>query len=379
MKLIRMSTVGLSLDVFCRGLLNELKAEGYDVTALSSPDAELTRLGEREGVRTVGVRMRRDISPLSDLVSLVRLIRVMRREKPDIIHTLTPKAGLLGMLAACIARVPVRVHTFTGLLFPTATGLRRLLLMTTDRITCMAATHIVPEGEGVRNDLLSAGITRKPMRVLGHGNIRGIDLDHYRPTERIEAEALNLRHRLGIAPNARVLTFVGRFVKDKGLRELIAAIRGLDCELVLVGAPEGGPNDIPDTLLHSSSRIHLSGGWVDDTRPWLAMADALVFPSYREGFPNVVLEAGAMGKPSIVTDINGSREIIADGVNGLVVPPRDTDALRGAIERFLTMPATEKARMGQAARENVEKKFSQTYVRACLKEYYREITCSPHS
>ena len=329
MKIIRMSTVGLSLDIFCRGLLGELSSEGYDVVALSSPDASLARLGKREGVRTVGVEMSRSISPLSDLVSLWRLVRVMRRERPDMVHTVTPKAGLLGMLAARMARVPVRVHTFTGLLFPTATGFRRRLLMTTDRLTCMAATHIVPEGEGVKADLISGHITRKPLRVLGYGNVRGVDLGHYHTSPAIDAEAARLRRNLGI----------------------------------------------PETLLRSDPHIHLSDGWVDDVRPWLAMADALVFPSYREGFPNVVLEAGAMERPAIVTDINGSREIITPGVNGLVVPPRDTDALRDAMKRFLSLSPGEVRRMGIAARENVVRKFSQRYVRDCLKQFYREILC----
>lgn len=375
MKIIRMSTVGLSLDIFCRGLLGELSSEGYDVVALSSPDASLARLGKREGIHTVGVEMSRSISPLSDLVSLWRLVRVMRRERPDMVHTVTPKAGLLGMLAARMAGVPVRVHTFTGLLFPTATGLRRRLLMTTDRLTCMAATHIVPEGEGVKADLISGHITRKPLRVLGYGNVRGVDLGHYHPSPAIDAEAARLRRNLGIPEGARVFTFVGRLVGDKGLRELIAAIRGLGCHLVLAGAPEGGADDILETLLRSDPHIHLSDGWVDDVRPWLAMADALVFPSYREGFPNVVLEAGAMERPAIVTDINGSREIITHGVNGLVVPPRDTDALREAMKRFLSLPPGEVRRMGIAARENVVRKFSQRYVRDCLKQFYREILC----
>lgn len=381
-----MTTVGLSLDTFCHGLLAELRDScGHEVIALSSPDGHLTSLGEREGVRTIGVAMRRDISPWADLRSLCRLVRVLRRERPDMLHTMTPKAGLLGMIAARIAGVPLRVHTFTGLLFPTARGLRRLLLATTDRITCACASHIIAEGQGVRSDLLAHRITRRPVTVLGHGNVRGVDLTHYSPSPRLESEAAALRRRLGIAPDDKVMIYVGRFVTDKGLRELLDALPairssvGRRVHLIMAGDTDGVRDNLTSEQLASQPDVHLSGGWVDDVRPWLLAADILVFPSYREGFPNVVLEAGAMGKPSIVTDINGSREIIADGVNGLVVPPRDADALRGAIERFLAMPTAETDRMGRAARENVEKKFSQTYVRACLKEYYREITCSPHS
>ena len=371
-----MATVGLSLDVFCRGLLAELSAQGYEVVALTSTDRELEALGRREKVRTIGVKMARNISPLSDLRSLWQLYRVLRRERPDIIHTMTPKAGLLGMLAAWAARVPVRIHTFTGLLFPTAKGLKQKILKTTDRLTCMAATHIIPEGEGVKNDLISARITSKPMGVLGHGNVRGIDLAHYSLSPYITLQARELRERFGISPDERVLVFIGRFVGDKGLRELLTAIKGKQCHLIMVGATEGGSDDLPADLLRPSETVHYSDGWVDDVRPWLAMADALVFPSYREGFPNVVLEAGAMRLPSIVTDINGSREIITEGQNGFIVSPRDTEALAVAIDKLLSLSPGELAAMGENARKNVEQNFSQPYVRACLKEFYRKVTAS---
>ena len=169
----------MSLNIFCRGLLSELKDEGYEVIALSSPDGDLAELGRREKVRTIGVSMKRHVSPLKDLISLIRLIRVMRKERPVMVHSMTPKAGLLCMMAAWIAHVPIRVHTFTGLVWPTQTGLSRKILMLTDRITCFCATHIIPEGEGVKQDLSSC-ITDKPMRVLGYGNVKGVDLDYWK-------------------------------------------------------------------------------------------------------------------------------------------------------------------------------------------------------
>ncbi len=376
-----MATVGLSLDTFCRGLLRELSAD-YEVTALSSPDSHLAELGRREGVKTIGVEIRRDVSPVSDLRSIFRLIKVLRRERPDIIHTMTPKAGLLGMLAARITGVPIRIHTFTGLVFPTASGLKRQILKLTDRITCACATHVIPEGEGVRSDLLSHHITRKPLRVLGHGNVRGIDPDYYRLTPELTASAKALRQSLGIPADSKVLIFIGRFVGDKGMRELLAAFSSLrrsDTHLILVGDIEHGADDLHDTELAGIPDLHLSGGWVDDVRPWLAAADILVFPSYREGFPNVVLEAGAFCLPSIVTDINGSREIITDGINGLIVPHHDTDALRSAIMSLLDSPAEKLAMMGDKARQNVVANFSQRYVRDCLKQFYAEIIHDRHT
>ena len=145
-KLLRATTVPTSLNSFCRGVLKELRQEGYDVVAVSSPGPELQEVEKREGCRTIAVPMQRHISPMSDLKSLWRMTRVMRREHPAIVHSMTPKAGLICMIAAWLARVPVRIHTFTGLVWPTATGLKRRLLMFTDWLTCACATHVVPEG-----------------------------------------------------------------------------------------------------------------------------------------------------------------------------------------------------------------------------------------
>lgn len=371
-----MATVGLSLDIFCRGLLRELSTD-YELIALASPDSHLDELGRREGVRHIGVAMQRNISPLSDLRSLIKLIRVFRRERPDIVHTMTPKAGLLGMIAARIAHVPIRIHTFTGLLFPTASGLRKLILTTTDRITCRCATHIIPEGEGVKSDLINHRITGKPMNVLGHGNVRGVNLEHYILTPEIASEAGILRQKLGIPEDANLLVYVGRFVVDKGMRELISAFTQVnrdDTHLLLVGDIEGVRDDVPLKEFMGIPNLHLSGGWVNDVRPWLAAADLFVFPSYREGFPNVVLEAGAMGLPSVVTDINGSREIITDGMNGFIVPTHDAISLHRAITKFLDSPAELKHKMGENARRNVAEKFSERLVRDSLKQFYNEIT-----
>ena len=220
-----MTTVGLSLDTFCHGLLAELRDScGHEVIALSSPDRHLTSLGERERVRTIGVAMRRDISPWADLRSLCSLVRVLRRERPDMLHTMTPKAGLLGMIAARIAGVPLRVHTFTGLLFPDSPRAETPVARH-DRPhhLCLRLPHH-SRGTGVRSDLLAHRITRRPVTVLGHGNVRGVDLTHYSPSPRLESEAAALRRRLGIAPDDKVMIYVGRFVTDKGLRELLDAL-----------------------------------------------------------------------------------------------------------------------------------------------------------
>ena len=367
MKLIRSATVPQSLNTFCRGVLKELSRQ-YEVVAVSSPGEVLDEVGAREGVKTIGVPMQRHISLSSDLKSLWRMWRVLRQERPDMIHSMTPKAGLISMLAGWLAGVPVRVHTFTGLVWPTAIGLKRRILMATDWMTCACATHIIPEGEGVKNDLLSHHITRKHIKVLGYGNVRGIDLNHYNPEEfkRIQHEGFTF-------------VFVGRIVRDKGINELVSAFDRLhqehhDIRLVLVGPYEDNLDPVsPKTLqrIHQGDGIDYVGSQ-KDVRPFYAQADALVFPSYREGFPNVVIEAGAMGLPSIVTDINGSREIIIDGKNGVIILPRDEEALYQAMKRFVEHPDEVKS-MSQQARPLIASRYEQSYVRQCLYDFYKEI------
>lgn len=375
-KIIRTATIPKSLNVFCYGLLRELQEnDGYEVVAVSSPGEELDEVAEREGIRAVAVPMQRRISPLKDIKSLWQLIKVFRKEKPAMVHSITPKAGLLSMMAAWLTRVPVRLHTFTGLVFPTASGVTKKILIFTDRLTCAFATHIVPEGEGVKNDLINHRITRKPLKVLGYGNIRGIDLSYFNPElPEVKEEAEKLRN-----PSVFTFVFIGRLVGDKGINELVGAFKKLHAEypstrLLLVGQREADLDPVkPETLeiIESSSAIEAVGAQ-SDVRPWLLASDAFVFPSYREGFPNVVIEAGAMGLPSIVTDINGSREIIIDGRNGIIVPSKDSEALYMAMKECVT----NKEKMESMARETrtlIASRFEQSFVRRCLYDFYKEI------
>lgn len=366
-RVVRSATVPQSLNSFCRDVLKELSRE-YDVVAISSPGEALDEVRDREGVRTIAVPMERHISLLKDLKSLWRMWRVLRQEKPDMIHSMTPKAGLISMMAGWLARVPVRIHTFTGLVWPTATGLKRRVLMATDWLTCACATQVIPEGEGVKNDLLNHHITHKPIKVLGYGNVRGIDLGRYNPAD------FNVERFEGFT-----FVFVGRIVRDKGINELVKAFDRLHNEhsktrLVLVGPREDNLDPVlPETLkrIEQGDGIDFVGRQ-SDVRPFYANADALVFPSYREGFPNVVIEAGAMGLPSIVTDINGSREIILEGENGVIIPPRDEDALYQAMKWFVENPNEVKA-LAANARTLIASRYEQGFVRQCLYDFYHEV------
>ena len=372
-KIIRTTTVPESLDTFCKGMLQEL-SEKYEIVGLSSPGEALERVAEREGVRAIAVPMARRISLKSDLISLCRLVKVFRNEKPTMVHSMTPKAGLLCMMAAWIAGIPIRVHTFTGLVFPTATGLKRRILMATDWLTCACATHIIPEGEGVKNDLLNNGITQKPLKVLGYGNVRGVDLDFYSRRSEVMKLAAEIKK------DVFTFVFVGRIVRDKGINELCQAMdklsKSVQARLILVGKYEDSLDPISDEargIIEKNPAIESVGPkYGEELLSYYAASDCFVFPSYREGFPNTVIEAGAMGLPSIVTDINGSREIIHQGENGVIIPSKDADALYEAMMNMVNDNAS-CDRMADNAREMIASRFEQGFVRKCLYDFYDEI------
>lgn len=372
-KIIRATTVPTSLETFCKDMLRELN-QRYEIVAVSSPLPELEVVATREGVRTIAVKMERRISLKRDIVSLWQMYKVMRSERPWMVHSMTPKAGLMCMVAAWLARVPRRVHTFTGLVWPTATGLNRMILKTTDRILCACATHIIPEGNGVKNDLINGKITRKPMKVLANGNVRGIELDHYSRTAEVEEEAAKIRKE-----GVLTFVFIGRLVRDKGIHELVEAFVRLNKEnphtrLVLVGRTEAELDPLNEETQHiidTHNAIEAVGSQ-NDVRPWLAASDVLAFPSYREGFPNVVIEAGAMGLPSIVTNINGCNEIIIPGENGVIIPPRDADALYEAM-KDLCENDEKRVYLTKNARESVASRFDCQIVRRALYDFYASL------
>lgn len=369
-KIIRAVTVPQSLG-FCREVMIKMRRMGYDMVAVTSPGPELDELRDVDGFHCVAVPMERHISIVRDLKSLIKMIRVFRKEKPQVVHSMTPKAGMICMVAAWLTYVPVRIHTFTGLVWPTATGMKRKLLMMTDWLTCACATHVIPEGQGVLNDLKNGGITKKPMRVLGYGNVMGVDMERFSPD------------RFSVKKDAGVFTFVfvGRIVGDKGINELVEAFVRLhdvhkNTRLVLVGNYEHNldpVSDITRELIDTNKGIEACGPkYGDDLLQMYVNADCFVMPSYREGFPNTVLEAGAMGLPSIVTDINGSREIIENEKNGLIVPSKNADALYAAMERMLTC-VDAREMMRRNARVMIQSRFEKKFVQACQVKFYKEV------
>lgn len=371
-KIIRTVTVPQSIGFF-EEVMMRLKGDGYEVLVVTSPGEELDDFRKRYPDEIViEVPMERHISLIKDLKSLFMMIGVLRREKPYVVHSMTPKAGLVSMMAAWLTGVPVRIHTFTGLVWPTAAGLKRKILMVTDWITCACATHVIPEGRGVLEDLKNHNVCRKPMRVLGYGNVRGVDMERFDPDRFADVEKDESKFRF---------VFVGRIVGDKGINELVEAFVRLNKEypetkLSLVGNYEADLDPLkPETIeaIESNSNIYACGAkYGDDLLTEYMKSDCFVMPSYREGFPNTVMEAGAMGLPSIVTDINGSREIIINGENGIIVPSKDADALYKAMKQIVE-DSSARERMAANARPLIESRFEKNFVQGCLIEFYEEI------
>lgn len=370
-KLFRLTTIDLSLDKLIEGQMKFL-SQYYDVTGVASDTGLLQKVGQREGVRVINVPMHREISLFNDLRSLIALYRLFRKEQPYIFHCNTPKGSLLGLMAAKMAGVKHRVYTVTGLRYQGATGLLRFVLKTMERISCFCATKVIPEGHGVLHSLQADGITHKSLEIIHYGNINGIDTKVFSQSNPDLRSYAQLRNELGVSPDEFLFVFIGRIAKDKGIHELVYALRRLpQAKLLMVGSyDETDPVESGDkSFLEQSSQV-IKVGWQDDVRPYLMAADALVFPSYREGFPNAPMQAGAMDRACIVTNINGCNEIIKDGLNGKIVQPRNGDALLNAMHWFVSHPEDVR-RMAGNARSMIQERYEQKDVwNEMLKMYH---------
>ena len=371
-KIIRTVTVPQSIGFFEEVMMRMKEEEGYETVVVTSPGKEMDAFRERHpGEKTIEVPMERHISLTKDVKSLWKMVKVLRKEKPYMVHSMTPKAGLLTMIAGWLTGVPVRVHTFTGLVWPTTTGLKRKILMATDWLTCACATHLIPEGQGVLDDLKNHKVCRKSMKVLGYGNVMGVDMERFNPERFADVKKDDEVFRY---------LFVGRIVGDKGINELVEAFGRFNKEcsatqLTLVGKYEANLDPLkPETLklIEVNPCIDACGPkYGDDLLVEYMKSHCFVMPSYREGFPNTVLEAGAMGLPSVVTDINGSREIIINGENGLIVPSKDIDALYEAMKQML-LDTVAREKMAANARPLIDSRFEKTFVQDCLIKFYKE-------
>ena len=382
-KLIRITTVPLSFFALLKGQLKFIK-NYYQIIGVSSSGDLVHDVIKNEGVPFETVEITRTISPLKDIRAVLKLYLLFKKEKPFIVHTHTPKAGTLGMVAARLAGVPHRLHTVAGLPLLEATGNRRNLLNVVEKITYACATKIYPNSSGLQEIILLNKFTnRAKLKVIANGSSNGIDTSFFDPKLISKEGKEELRKELNILKDDFVFLFIGRLVGDKGVNELVNAFVKLTEEspgikLLLVGPFEQDLDALlPQTNKTIQSNLNIiCAGFVKDVRPYFAISDCLVFPSYREGFPNVVLQAGAMGLPSIVSDINGCNEIILDHVNGTIIPVKNTEAIYVEMKKYLS-DVELLNKLKSNAREMICRRYEQQIVwDAILQEYKKCETAS---
>lgn len=373
-KLIRMTAHSRTLTLL-KGQISYL-ANDMDVILVAKDNGNLRDLAESEGVQYRDVEMHREISLINDLKSLVSLIRLFKREKPDIVHANTPKGALLGLLAARLCGVRHRIYNVNGLRFETTSGNFRRLLIAMEKLTCACATKVIPQSNGVANVVRREHITKKPLNVILNGSGNGVDTTYFDPElPEITERATQIRDGFeGVE-----FLFIGRLVGDKGVNELVSAFGKLSKEypntrLNLVGPWEEDLDPLkPETVqtIKSNEKI-VEYGRQSDVRPYLAASDILVLPSYREGFPNVVLEAASMGMPCIVSDVNGAPDAIQTGINGMVIPKRDEEALYKAMKK-LYLDGELRTKMASCARQRVKDRFNRPDVWKATLEMYHSL------
>jgi glycosyltransferase involved in cell wall biosynthesis len=375
-KLIRITTIPESLRGLLKGQLRFM-SDHYHVIGVCSPGEAANEVIANEGVPMVYIPMTRTISPIADLKSLWAMYRFFKKEKPLIVHSHTPKAGTIGMIAAKLAGVPLRLHTVAGLPLVEVTGFKRKILDVVEKITYRCATKVYPNSLGLRDIILQNNYANSnKVKVIGNGSSNGINLEFFTPEHYDAKFKSDFLKSVGVAEHNFVYLFVGRIVKDKGINELVAAFKKVNSKfentkLILVGRYENELNPIlNETALEIKNNTSIiEVGFQKEVRPYFYSSDVLVFPSYREGFPNVVLQAGAMGLNAIVSDINGCNEIVQDGETGFIVPRKNSELLQLAMEKVY-VNHNQNQEMGRKAKELIQNKYNQKVVwNKILEEY----------
>jgi glycosyltransferase involved in cell wall biosynthesis len=373
-RIVYIVTQPITARYLLKGQLSFLRQKGMETFLITSPGQDLMVAADREKVEVYTVFMHREIRPFADLISLFRLFRLLRKLKPDIVNASTPKAGLLGMIAAFLAGVRIRIYTLRGLRLETKSGWQRFLLKNTERIASLCSHKVIC----VSRSLLAKSVAFRLVNpskilVLGEGSSNGLDAAPFQIVLSAE-EKEQLHMRLGIPGNVPVVGFVGRITKDKGAEELIRVFDILlasipNLHLLIIGDfEEGDPVDsnIARRIKNSPQIIH--AGFVPDPASFYQLMDILIFPSHREGFPNAPLEAAAAGIPTVGFEVTGVVDAIENGITGMLVSPFDLQALSIAILRYLQDHTLRQAH-GQAGRQRVLKSFQQNDV---WEKLYRE-------
>ena len=339
--IVRITTIPLSLEKLLGDQLQFIN-NYFNVTAISSDKERLEEYGKSQSVDTYHIEMTRKITPIQDLKCLIKLFIFLKKNKPLIIHSHTPKAGIIAMLSSYLANIPIRMHTVAGLPLLEKKGIKRVVLNFIEKLTYRCSTNVYPNSYGLKNIILEKKFTKKyKLKIIGNGSSNGIDTSYFNPELFSKEEKQTLRRNHKIRNDDFVFIFVGRIVGDKGINELVEAFEKLSkdnskVKLLLVGQYEDNLDPLKKQtkfIINNNEQI-VSVGYQNDVRSYFSIADSLVFPSYREGFPNVVMQAGAMGLCSIVSNINGCNEIIENNKNGIIIPVKDTKEIHNAMMKI---------------------------------------------
>jgi glycosyltransferase involved in cell wall biosynthesis len=382
-KLLHITTVPETF-AFLRGQIGYMNARGYDIHALASPGESVEKISLRENIPFHTVTMPRRITPFQDIVAIWQIWQQIRTINPVIVHAHTPKGGLLGTIAGWLARVPVRIYHIRGLPLMTATGYKRILLSWSEKVSCLLAHRVICVSHSIREVAINEGLCpQEKITVLCGGSSNGVDAsDRFNPANLVPQTRQEIRKEYGISDQAIVLGFVGRIVRDKGIEELVAAWKILRQEfpnlhLLLVGyfEPQDPISNQAKKIIETDDRIHATGG-KDHIPPLYAAMDVFILPTYREGFPNVLLEAAAMGLPVVATQIPGCIDAVADGITGTLAPSHDAPALAEGIRNYV-INSQLRQQHGLAGRERVLREFRQEDIWNALDREYVQILKSP--
>ncbi|MBI65521.1 MAG: glycosyltransferase family 1 protein [Candidatus Marinimicrobia bacterium] len=375
-KIIRITTVPESFNTLLKGQLNYMN-NFFNVIGVTSPGDVFNMVEKNEGVKLVPIKMTRIISPLSDLFALIKLYFLMIKEKPQIVHTHTPKAGILGMMAAFLARVPYRMHTVAGMPLLEYKGIKRFILECVEKMTYLCSTKVYPNSFVMKDIIINSNFCDKDkLNVIYNGSSNGIDLDYFSVNNISKLVKNDLKNNLNISDDDFIFCYIGRVVGDKGINELVEAFKNINInfdniKLIIVGNRE---NDLDPLMKNTNNEIRSNPniveiGYKQDVRPYLSISNLFVFPSYREGFPNVVLQACAMGVNALVSDINGCNEIVVNGVNGSLVPAKNVKALQEKMKYFL-LNNQDNSDLLTKSRELIKSKYSRKVYWEYLKKEY---------
>lgn len=376
-KICRVSTVSFYLVSQLRNQAEYLRDRGMNVNLVSSDGPELSELTFGRGLSHHVIDIPRSVDLVRDLIALGKLVRFFMTHKFDIVHSTTPKAGLLTSLAAFFTGVPVRLHTWTGQQWVGLRGPLRWSCRSADRLIAALSTHCYADSKSQRQFLIDEKIVGfRKISVIGHGSLAGVDLGRFRPDRLTPAEKLRLRKSLAIAEGSKVFVFIGRISRDKGITELISAFStvadaGYNADLLLVGPLDqecGGRCSVELAGMKQNPHIHYAG-YQKVPEDYLAISDVFCIPSYREGFGTTVIEAAAMGLPTIGTRINGLVDAVMDGQTGILVPVADENALASAMRGLLDDPGLIR-KLGEAARKRCVELFDAKVLNGKLTEEY---------